>query len=340
MRMTRSGPSQRIAAALALAALVLQPLRARAGDATVAEALFREGRELMQAGDLARACPKLKESYTQDPATGTLLALALCEEAAGRFSSAWASFNGVVDRARKEADTARAEAAQRHATALEPRLSKLTFEVPPELAKLPGFQLTRDGVPVPEAVWGSAIPTDPGSHIVVATADGKTSFRSEVTLGAEADAQTVRVPMLQDDGTQRSATGAQPQAPLVASSSDMGASKPRWNTLQISGLAVGGLGVLGLGAGVVFGLRAKGLDDDSKADGHCDTTGCDDKGLGLNEDARSAGNLSTVFFVAGGALVAGGITLYFVGATREKAAVGITPFFSSRHASVTLHGGF
>ena len=50
-----------------------------ARDAIMAEALFREGRALMDAGNYDSACPKLAESYSQDPATGTLLALALCE---------------------------------------------------------------------------------------------------------------------------------------------------------------------------------------------------------------------------------------------------------------------
>ena len=60
---------------------------AHAGDAATAEALFREGRTLMDAGNYTAACPKLAESYAQDAATGTLLALGMCQERASREES-------------------------------------------------------------------------------------------------------------------------------------------------------------------------------------------------------------------------------------------------------------
>jgi hypothetical protein len=56
--------------------------------------------------------------------------------------------------------------------ALEPRLSTLTVEVPPEIAARPGLALTRDGAPLPPAAWGVALPIDAGTHALAALVDG------------------------------------------------------------------------------------------------------------------------------------------------------------------------
>ena len=84
---------------LPLAALVLGVLsgapaaaRAQTSSAAAAEALFDDGRALMKQGDHARACPKLAESQRLDPAPGTLLALGVCWEAAGRIARAHGAF--------------------------------------------------------------------------------------------------------------------------------------------------------------------------------------------------------------------------------------------------------
>src|SRR6188768_3528832 len=112
---------------LLVAVAVGAPALARAGDATLAESLFRDGKKLMTAGDYAKACPKLAESYAQDPATGTLLALAVCFEEQGKLASAWTTYSEVASRARAEGRVDREQAAREHVTALAPRLSMLTI---------------------------------------------------------------------------------------------------------------------------------------------------------------------------------------------------------------------
>ncbi|NOU28880.1 MAG: hypothetical protein HOO96_13330, partial [Polyangiaceae bacterium] len=49
-----------------------------------AETLFREGRKALEAGDYAVACAKFAESQRIEPAPGTLLNLAGCEERSGK----------------------------------------------------------------------------------------------------------------------------------------------------------------------------------------------------------------------------------------------------------------
>src|SRR5262245_31572922 len=69
----------------------------RCQQQTIAEGLFREGRQAMRKGDYAAACPSLAESQRLDPSPGTLLNLAICEEQLGHLATAWAKYREVAD---------------------------------------------------------------------------------------------------------------------------------------------------------------------------------------------------------------------------------------------------
>ena len=73
------------------------------------------------------------------------------------------------------------------------------------------------------------------------------------------------------------------------------------------GYAVGAGGLVGLGLGTIFGLRARSLHDDALD--HCPGDRCTDEARSLQSDARSAATVSTISFIAGGTLLAGGIAL-------------------------------
>ena len=76
--------------------LVLTRLAA-AQDTTHADETFHAGRTLMDSGKLAEACPKFEESQRADPAAGTLLALAYCQELSGLLASAHGSYLAAAD---------------------------------------------------------------------------------------------------------------------------------------------------------------------------------------------------------------------------------------------------
>jgi hypothetical protein len=155
---------RRAASLLALLiALAPAAARAQARDPAAAEALFREGRALSDAGDIAGACAKFRESDRLDPAVGTVFNIADCEERLGRVARAWTLFDEVAQRL-PVTDKRRAVAQQR-AAALEPRLPKLSIRL---AAKAPaGARVVRDGVELGSASLGTPLPVDPGEHVVI-----------------------------------------------------------------------------------------------------------------------------------------------------------------------------
>ncbi|HEY3237410.1 MAG TPA: hypothetical protein VGJ84_22005 [Polyangiaceae bacterium] len=131
-----------------------------AGDKAAAEALFDEGRKLMQEGKLEPACRKFEASQRLDPAPGTLLNEADCWEKLGRTASAWVSFREAAALARNAGDTKRASAATQRAAALEPKLARLKITVPDAVRSTSGLTVKRDGEKVDAALWDSPIPVD------------------------------------------------------------------------------------------------------------------------------------------------------------------------------------
>jgi hypothetical protein len=165
----------------------------------LAETLFRDGKALMRAGKYEEACPKLAESNRVDPATGTVLALAVCHERQGKTATAWAEYNEVAATAARQGNAERGRVARERVAELEPRLSRLSVVVRPEVANLPGLRITRDGAPLGEPSWGIAVPMDPGEHVLEVTADHKRTLSRNVRVEPHGDQQTVTLSALEDD---------------------------------------------------------------------------------------------------------------------------------------------
>src|SRR4051794_7964766 len=176
------------------------PGAARAQSATdqvMAEALFQEGRKLVEEKKYAEACPKFAESQRLDPGLGTLLNLASCHELEGKTATAWAEFRQALGLAARESRPAAEQLARTHIDAITPQLSKITITVAPA-SEAPGLQVSLDGQVLGKPAWGVAAPLDPGAHTIAATAPGKKSWSSQVVF-APSEAKTVEVPALESD---------------------------------------------------------------------------------------------------------------------------------------------
>lgn len=311
--------------------------RAEAGqDKADAQGLFDLGKSLMVEGKFQEACPKLADSLRLDPVIGTMLFLAECYENIGRTASAWAEFREAQSLAAKQSD-AREKVARDRANALESRLSKLVITVSPPPA--PGLRVKRDGFDVGEALWGAAIPVDPGPHAVTVTAPRKTDWTTSVTVGIAGSSSSVVVPPLED---------APMDPPSVVTGAASGTAyvpppEPRKDgrARRILGVGVASLGVVGLGLGTVFGLQAKSNLDSSNS-GHCTrvTNYCDAAGLDLRNTALTDATISTIAFGVGLAALAGGAVLYFTAPRGDARVIAIVPSAGPRGGGLALHASF
>ncbi len=272
--MVRPTASSRLAQALVVLACVSSARGAAAdgagADQAMAQALFDEGRRLMDAHDYAHACPKFAESQRLDPGGGTILNLALCHEAEGKTASAWAEFNEALSQAIRDGRAEREARARESIASLAPRLSRLTVTVADAMP--PDLQVTVDGAPLGPASRGVAVPLDPGPHLVVATAAGKPTWTMTVTLGPGADAKAVLVPSFQS----RVEAGASSEAPATKGGGGR----------RVAGLVLGGAGIAAVGVGAAFGVFALSRRSESNTD--CPRAVCTRQGVDLNNQAITA----------------------------------------------------
>jgi hypothetical protein len=140
-----------------------------AASPTEADALFDQAREAMARKDYAVACPLLRQSYAAEPALGTLLNLAECEEKQGLTASAWLRFNEAAGWAARNKEQKREAYAAKRAAELKPALQYLAIESEafPASAKL---QLD-EAEPI-ELPGRLSIPVDPGPHHCLVSAPG------------------------------------------------------------------------------------------------------------------------------------------------------------------------
>lgn len=305
-----------LASVVLASAALLAPAGAAAqgagGDPTLAQTLFEEGRRLMEAKSYAEACPKLAESQRLRPGTGTLLNLALCNEALGRTATAWGQFKEALFASKKEGNAAREAFAQEHISALEPRLSKLQLNA----ESTPGLLIRVDGNDIPAAALGTPIPIDPGTHQVEATAQGYSVWSTTVQVGESADLKAIAIPKLQPAPAPESAAPRAPAAGEAAGGPGGG------EGLRTAGFVIGGAGVAVLGVGAVFGVLAAGQASDAERDpALCPNKQCTPRGREEIEAAETKALVSTIGVGVGiAALGAGAILVLTSGPARTEGA--------------------
>ncbi len=182
-----------------------------------------------------------------------------------------------------------------------------------------------DGQPFTQ-VGGAAAPVDPGEHHFVFEATG--SSTEKVIMIREAE-KARRVQIVLEVAPPRAQPG-------LATGTE---SPPDGSTQRTLGLVVGGAGVAGIVLGGVFGLVSKATYNNALQNecgnnpGNCSTQGAQD-----GQSAQSQATISTVGFVAGAVLLAGGAVLFF---TAPKAGrVGIAPTVGTGAAALNVVGAW
>lgn len=290
----------------------------------------------MTAKRFEEACPKLAESQRLDPATGTLLNLAVCHEGEGKTATAWVEFNDALVDARREKRAERVKLAQDHIAKLEPRLPKLTVTVAAD-ARAPGLVVTRNGVALHDAAWGTAAPVDPGLQTIAASAPGRRRWENRVNV-AEGEARTVAVPTLEVDPHAAPPPSATTRAEVPAEQDGPAPTSDRGGR-RTAAWVVGGAGVALVLVGGFFGVRT--LAQKSDSDAHCSRGACDAQGVSASDDAHKSANVANVAVGLGAIALGVSTYLWLTSAPRPaSAALRVAPSVGTDRASLTLGGAF
>jgi hypothetical protein len=196
---------------------------------------------------------------------------------------------------------------------------------------LSAVRVTMDGQSFASTLDGSAIPVDPGEHHFVFEADGLKKEERTLVVREGDKNRHERLVLL---GAAR-IPGAIPAPQQVPESATPQATSDG-RTQRIAGLALGGAGIVGLVVGSVFGLVSKSTYTSALAsDCNNDANRCNGTGVSEGETAHTQALISTVAFIVGPALLAGGAYLYF---TAPRAEVAVTPTVGNGGASLSLRG--
>lgn len=333
-----------------VASMGLAP-RVHAQDLAAAEALFREGKALLDGGQYDVACRKLAESQRLDPSSGTLINLAVCHEKQGKTATAWAEYLAAGRLAQTQGKPERVEEAKRKAAELEPRLSYLTIRVTGEVA---GIEIRRDAAVLEASGIGSKIPVDPGKHVIAVSAPGYEGVSLEVTIGTAGDAQTLVIPELR-----KAAEGVAPAPPPPGVAPAGAAGKPGEGPPPVASSAeasqaeakgggntlawiIGGAGVAVAATGGVFGAMA--LSAYSSADQACPShTGCSHDAIVDRNHADTRATIANIAVPLG--VVGIGVSVVMLltsgsSSSKEAPHALVEPEVGPHDARLTFRGAF
>ena len=291
--------------------LAAQSALAEGSDAA-AERLFRNARKALVAGNFDAACPMFEESYRLDPAPGTMLNLADCEEKRGQLARAWQHFKQLYDEL-PSSDERRAEAKVR-ADAVERRVPKLRITV-----AAAGATVVRDGVTLDPASLGIRLPVDPGPHTIVVTATGHHERSYEVSLTEAEDKELDVAP---------GEPAARPRPPALRP--DAAPPQNAGNTQRTAGWVLGGAGVAAIATGGALGIVA--LTKLSSANQACAGNICADAAAVSKYQSAQSFALATDVTLGVGAILVGTAVILLLTASHASPS-------TLAHVSLTSIGG-
>ena len=168
-----------------------------------------------------------------------------------------------------------------------------------------GVKLYIDGASVGETLDGRPVPLDPGPHTFKFEVAGQSPVEQSFVLVEGTKDRRERID-IGPSPMAAPAAGYPPVAPVVARPP-----APVSGVPKTVGIVVGGAGVVGVAVGSIFGLMASSSWSASKSDCGSPTT-CPRYAQAVTEhdSAVSQGTVSTVAFVAGGAVLATGVVLF------------------------------
>jgi hypothetical protein len=187
-----------------------------------------------------------------------------------------------------------------------------------------------DGGP-PRPVTGTSWEVDPGPHTFSFRATGKVAADKQVLVVQGQKDQRVAVTL-----TDATASVVAPPPPIAVVAAPPPENAASGSVLKPVGYAVGGVGVAGIIVGAIFGgVALSTKSSDCRTETTC-TPGSASKAL-------TQGNISTIGFVAGGVLAAGGLTMVLLAPKKRDtgaATVQASPLVGEAAGGVMVSGGW
>jgi hypothetical protein len=216
--------------------------------------------------------------------------------------------------------------------------------------------VTVDGAPFAKTLDGPALSIDPGSHTLrfiaagrapvektIVAREGEKARRVSVVIGGPASAPVVAPAVVPVTPAVVPVTPAASQPAPAPEAPPAPATPSSWSTNKTLAVASGGVGVVGIVLGSVFG--AKALSDASTSKSDCSTTSCPNHAgaQSAHDSSESAGKVSTAMFIVGAAGLAGGAVLWFTApkaAEKPTTSLRFDPMVGPQGGGLMLSGRF
>lgn len=157
-----------------------------------ADALFAKGRAMLSSGRIAEACVLFERSYGLEPALGTLLNVADCAERQGQFGHAYRAFLESARWALRTGERKREEVARDRLQRIKERVALLSVDVRGRHATATIVRPASNQVEVEFVVVPfEAIALDPGSYLLRVTATDCEPFESRIELTKPGDVRVL-----------------------------------------------------------------------------------------------------------------------------------------------------
>ena len=272
-----------------------------------AEQLFREGSQLLKAGETEAACAKLSASEEQESAIGTRGLLAYCHERQGLLATALREYEAVAELAHSVGQLARERVAREQVAQLERRVTHVVVvlsEGPPNTQVFVGARRLET------AELRAPFASDPGTFPVRALAPGSEPYSATVVVPPDGSTVRIVIPPLARASEPPTTKPAGP--PAMTSTHPQPRERSGKRIAAWSGLALGAAGVvLGSYAGV------SAIANNRASDAHCHGSTCDSEGVSDRAHALSQARLSNASF--GAAALGFGVATYFFLSERNRA---------------------
>jgi hypothetical protein len=305
-------------------------------DLATARRLFTEAMADEGAKRFDTALDKYRKVGTFKDTANVRYRIATCLEALGRRAEALSSYASAAKLS--EGDRTQADvykAAADHASQLDRIVPRLTVVLPANAP--PDTQVRVDDAPVDAAALREAIPLDPGTHTIAATASGDRPFRTAVTLG-EGGRVSITVDL---------APIAAPAASLSASAGPAGSAtapvgtdqRPSHGAPAGAWVALGLGGALAAGSAVTLVLRAldwNKINSCPASTTKSNTLVCPDQSYSNARD-RIVWEGPLGVGLGAGAVVSLGIGVWLL-ATAPSSSVRVAPVVSDRGAMLVVGG--